>query len=109
MENFEISRNAEDVLLPIAQLTKRVTPSLVDIDIESESDRVIDRGGSKGVNPAMAPNHFGYRIWPASKEKNFCGLNFPNLCENSDKKLVSETRETRKCRQLQGNFVPMTS
>src|SRR6218665_548534 len=35
-----------------------------------------------------------------------CSINFPNLCDNFVKKLVSEIR---KCHQLQGDFVPLTS
>src|SRR6218665_3782026 len=34
-----------------------------------------------------------------------CSLNFPNLCDNFVKKLVSEIR---KWHQLQGGFVPLT-
>src|SRR6218665_3047487 len=34
-----------------------------------------------------------------------CSLNFPNLCDNFVKILVSEIR---KCHQLQGDFVPLT-
>ena len=34
-----------------------------------------------------------------------CSQNFQNLCDNFVKKLVIEIR---KCRQLQGDFVPLT-
>src|SRR6218665_3717459 len=35
-----------------------------------------------------------------------CSLNFSNLCDNFVNKLL--VSEIRKCRQLQGDFVPLT-
>jgi len=42
---------------------------------------------------------------PPLKKIFFISLNFPNLCDNFVRKLVSEIR---KCHQLQGDFFPLT-
>ena len=49
------------------------------------------------------PIHFGYGL--LQRRKKICSINFLNLCYNFVKKLVVEIR---KCRQLKGDFVPLT-
>ena len=44
-----------------------------------------------GANPALAQSILAMDFGP-SNEKNYCSINFPNLCDNFVKKLVSASR-----------------
>src|SRR6218665_2715156 len=63
------------------------------------------RDGSTGPIRPWPPIQFCHGLWPTSSEgKQFCSPKFPNFCDYFVKKVVSEIR---KCRQLQGNEVPL--